>query len=150
MKGKFRGNRDFWAGIMFAAVGAVAIIMARDYPYGSTLRMGAGYFPTLLGAILILFGITIMVQGLRKGEAIEGSWSLRALFVLPAITVLFGVLLERTGFVPALAVLAFGSATAGSDFRWGEALLFTLFLTALSLAVFIWGLGLPYPLFKGF
>jgi hypothetical protein len=150
MKGKFRGNRDFWAGIMFAAVGVVAIIMARDYPYGSMLRMGAGYFPTFLGVILILFGITIMVQGLRKGEAIEGSWSLRALFVLPAITVLFGVLLERTGFVPALAVLAFGSATAGSDFRWGEALLFTLFLTALSFAVFIWGLGLPYPLFKGF
>ena len=150
MKGEIRSNRDFWAGVMFAAVGALAIIIARDYPYGSTLRMGAGYFPTLLGAILILFGIYLMVQGLRKGEKIEGTWSLRALIVLPAITVLFGVLLERTGFVPALAVLAFGSATAGSEFRWGEALLFTLLLTALALAVFIWGLGLPYPLFKRF
>lgn len=150
MKGEFRGNRDFWAGVMFFAVGAVAILIARDYPYGSMLRMGAGYFPTLLGGILILFGIYIMVKGLRKSEKIEGTWSLRALIMLPAITVLFGVFLERAGFIPALAVLAFGSAAAGSEFKWGEVLLFTLFLTALSLAVFIWGLGLPYPLFKRF
>jgi hypothetical protein len=150
MNGKFLGNRDFWTGVMFSTVGAAAILMARDYPYGSTLRMGAGYFPTLLGGILILFGIYIMVKGLRKSEKFEGAWSLRALIVLPAITILFGVLLERAGFLPALMVLAFGSAAAGREFKWGEALLFTLFLTILSLAVFIWGLGLPYPLFKGF
>jgi hypothetical protein len=49
-----------------------------------------------------------------------------------------------------MAVLTFGSAAASKEFRWGEVLLLTAFLTALSLAVFIWGLGLPYPLFKGF
>jgi hypothetical protein len=29
-------------------------------------------------------------------------------------------------------------------------LLLTVVLTGLSVAVFIWGLGLPYPLIKGF
>jgi hypothetical protein len=150
MKLEFRRNQDFWAGLMFLGIGAVAIFIARNYPFGRLLRMGAGYFPTLLGGVLILFGGYIMVKGLLKSEKVQGSWSIRAMIVLPVMIILFGLLMERAGFIPALAVLTFGSAAASKEFRWGEVLLLTAFLTALSLAVFIWGLGLPYPLFKGF
>ena len=150
MKLEFRRNKDFWSGLMFLAIGALAILIARNYTFGRLLRMGSGYFPTLLGWILVLFGIYIMAKGLRRNEKIEGNWSIRAVIVLPFIIVLFGVLLGRAGFIPALAALAFGSAAAGKEFRWGEALLLTAFLTALSVAVFILGLGLPYPLIKGF
>ncbi len=149
MKLEFRSNRDFWAGMMFFAIGVTAILIAREYPFGSTLRMGPGYFPILLGGILGLFGIYIMGKGLRRREKMQGNWSARAFIVLPVVTVLFGVLMERAGFVPALAVLVFGSAAAGSEFKWTEVLLLTLFLILLSLALFIWGLGLPYPLIKG-
>jgi len=150
MKLEFRRNQDFWAGLMFLGIGAVAIFIARNYPFGRLLRMGAGYFPTLLGGILILFGAYIMVKGLLKSEKVQGGWSIRAMIVLPVMIILFGLLMERAGFIPALAVLTFGSAAASKEFRWGEVLLLTAFLTALSLPVFIWGLGLPYPLFKGF
>jgi predicted PurR-regulated permease PerM len=47
-------------------------------------------------------------------------------------------------------VLIFGSASAGRDFKFVEILLLTVILTGLSVAIFIWGLGLPYPLIKGF
>jgi hypothetical protein len=150
MKLEIRSNRDFWAGLMFFVFGAVAIFVARDYPLGRLLRMGSGYFPILLGGILILFGIYIMAKGLRRNEKIQGNWSIRAVIVLPVIIVLFGALMERAGFIPALAVLTFGSAAAGKDFKWGEVLLLTAVMTMLSLAVFVWGLGLPYPLIKGF
>ena len=150
MKLEFRGNQDFWAGLMFLGIGAVAIFVARNYPLGRLLRMGAGYFPILLGGILILFGAYIMVKGMRKGGKVQGNWSIRAGILLPIMIVLFGVLMERAGFIPALAALAFGSAAAGKEFRWGEVLLLTAFLTVLSLAVFVWGLGLPFPLIKGF
>jgi len=150
MKLEFRRNQDFWAGLMFLGIGAVAIFVARNYPFGRLLRMGAGYFPTLLGWVLILFGAYIMVKGLRKAVKVQGSWPIRAVIVLPVMIVLFGILMERAGFIPALAALAFGSAAAGKEFRWGEVLLLTAFLTVLSLAVFVWGLGLPFPLIKGF
>jgi hypothetical protein len=150
MRLEFQNNRDFWAGLLFFVIGSMAVFIARDYPFGRLLRMGSGYFPTVLGGILILFGIYIMAKGLRRNEKILGGWSIRALILLPVMIVLFGVLMERAGFVPALAVLVFGSAAAGNEFKWGEVLLFSAFLTALSLAVFIWGLGLPYPLIKGF
>ena len=148
MKIKFRNSKDFWAGIMLIGTGAASIFIARDYPFGSTTRMGPGYFPSMLGGILVLFGIYVMVMGLRSNEKIQGSWSLRSLIVLPLSLVAFGVLMKYAGFIPALAALIFGSAAAGREFKFVEVLLLTVVLTVLSVAVFIWGLGLPYPLIK--
>ena len=54
--------------------------------------------------------------------------------------------MERAGFVPALLVLIFGSAAASTEFRFVEVAAAPSCLTALCVAVFIWGLGLPYPL----
>jgi hypothetical protein len=150
MKPAFLDNKDFWAGVMFAATGGAAVLMARAYPFGTTLRMGPGYFPIMLGALLVLFGLWFMAKGLRSHERIEGGWSLRALIVLPLSLLLFGLLVERAGFVPALAVLTFSSAAAGNEFRFGEVAIATAVLTALCVAVFVWGLGLPYPLLAGF
>jgi hypothetical protein len=149
MKLELQGNKDFWAGMMFAGTGAGAMFMARHYPFGTALRMGPGYFPIVLSGILILFGIYILLRGLRKNEKIQGNWSLRALIVLPLSIVVFGILMDLAGFIPALAALVFISAASGREFRFVEVLLLTLFLGALSVAMFIWGLGLPYPLIKG-
>jgi hypothetical protein len=147
---ELRSNKDFWAGAMLIAIGALAIFLARNYEFGSALRMGPGYFPVILGALLIVFGLYILATGLRSSEKIEGSWSIRGLIVLPIALLLFGALIDRAGFVPAMMVLIFGSATASTEFRFLEVLLFSIFLTALAVAVFIWGLGLPYPLFADF
>jgi hypothetical protein len=149
MKIELRNNKDFWAGVMLIAIGAAAIFIARSYPFGSTMRMGPGYFPSMLGGILILFGLYVMAVGLRKGEPITVHCSPRALIVLPLSLIGFGVLMTRAGFIPALALLIFGSASAGREFKFVEVLFLTLILTGLSVAVFIWGLGLPYPLIKG-
>ena len=148
MEPGFSRSKDFWAGVMFIGIGALAMFAARSYSFGTTLRMGPGYFPSMLGGILILFGLWIMAKGLRSSsERITGRWSARAMIVLPLSVVLFGVLIQRFGFIPALAVLIFGSAAAGEEFKLSEVLLLTAVLTVLSLTVFIWGLGLPYPLF---
>jgi hypothetical protein len=151
MQLEFRNNRDFWAGVMLIVVGAGSVIIARSYAFGTSLRMGPGYFPSVLGGGLVLFGLYLVVAGLKRYEKMEGgdSWSLRALIVLPLALVLFGVLMERAGFIPALIVLIFGSAAASTEFRLVEVLLLAIGLTAFSVALFIYGLGLPYPLLVG-
>lgn len=150
MKLECRHNKDFWAGIMLIATGAAAVIIARDYRFGTTLHMGPGYFPSVLGGTLVLFGIYVVAMGLRRNEKIKGSYSLRALILLPSSLVLFGVLMDHAGFIPALVALVFGSAAAGREFKFVEVLLLTVVLTVLSVATFIWGLELPYPLIRGF
>jgi hypothetical protein len=151
MQLEFRNNRDFWAGVMLIVVGAGSIIIARNYAFGTSLRMGPGYFPSVLGAGLVLFGLYLVVMGLRRYEKMEGgsNWSLRALIVLPLSLVLFGLLMEHAGFIPALLVLIFGSAAASTEFKLVEVLLLAVGLTAFSVVLFIYGLGLPYPLLTG-
>jgi hypothetical protein len=150
MKFALSKNKDFWAGMMLVAIGAAALFIARDYRFGSALRMGPGFFPTILSVILIAFGVCITAVGLRSGEKIQGNLSLRAFLLLPLSLVLFGVLMDLAGFIPALAVLVFVSAASGREFKSMEVLALTMVLTVASVALFIWGLGLPYPLLKGF
>ena len=144
-----RASQDLWAGVMLIATGVTAALVARGYPFGTVRRMGPGYFPTVLGCLLVLFGVYFAVRGCRHGEPLRGRWPLRALVLLPLALILFGLLMPRAGFVPALAVLVLGSASAGKEFRLAEVLLLTAFLTVLAVAVFVWGLGLPYPLLVG-
>jgi putative tricarboxylic transport membrane protein len=150
MKMAFLNKKDFWAGMMLLGIGAAAMFIARDYRFGSALRMGPGFFPTILGGILIAFGICIMAVGLKSGEKIEGSLSLRALIMLPLSLVLFGLLMQLAGFIPALVALVLMSAASGREFKLMEVLMLTVVLTVASVALFIWGLGLPYPLIKGY
>ncbi len=150
MKVSLSRNKDFWSGMMFIVIGAVAMFIARDYKFGSTLRMGPGFFPVILGGILVLIGLSVMVSGLRRSEAIQGSWSVRAMILMPLSLVLFGLLMELAGFIPSLAALIFVAASSGREFRFIEVFLVCLLLIGLSVGVFIWGLNLPYPLLKGF
>jgi putative tricarboxylic transport membrane protein len=141
-------NKRFLAGLMFLAIGAVAIWMAQDYPVGSALRMGPGYFPIVLSGIMILFGIYELVLGIMKSDPVKGTWSIRALIILPLAAVLFGILMEHGGFIPALVVLVFVSAAASNEFKFMEVLISAVVLTIGSVGLFIYGLGLPYPLFS--
>jgi hypothetical protein len=146
---KLPDSKDFWSGIMLIAIGAGALVIGRDYPFGTALRMGAGFFPLVLGTLLVLFGVFFTARGFRSHDRIEGGWSPRALVILPLAFVAFGLLMQHAGFVPALFVLIVGSAAAGTEFKLLEVLLLAAFLTAVCVAVFIWALGLPYPLFSG-
>src|SRR5215207_9881462 len=123
MQIELRDNTGFWAGLMLVGTGAAAIAIAGDYRLGTALRMGPGYFPSALGGILILLGIIVLAKGLRDPQPVEGRWSLRALVLLPLSLVLFGLLMQYAGFVPALLVLIVGSSAAGEEFNIVEALL---------------------------
>jgi hypothetical protein len=57
--------KDFYAGLLFVAFGVFAIIIARDYPLGTAARMGPGYFPRLLGMLLIVLGVALSLTALR-------------------------------------------------------------------------------------
>jgi len=147
---EWRTNKDLWAGLMYIGTGALGMWIARDYPFGSALRMGPGYFPTVLGGIMVAMGIYVLALGLRKDhEKIQGNWSIRALIVLPISMVVFGILMEEAGFIPAMAALIPISAAAGRDFKWLEVVPLTIALTIACAAGFIFALGLPYPLIKG-
>ena len=149
MRLKITSPEDFWGGLHFIAVGVVAIYLSRDYPMGSALRMGPGYFPTWLGGIMSAFGVVVFARSFfLQGEGM-GEWALRPLFVLAGSIVLYGLSLDylELGFVPALILLIIGCALAHKDVHWLETILLSIFLTMGCVALFIYIIGLPYRLF---
>ena len=67
-----RHPKDFWAGVLFASFGAAALVIAQSYPLGSAARMGPGYFPRMLGFLLLGARVDpgpALVQAPRTGGA---------------------------------------------------------------------------------
>lgn len=144
---QIKSQVDFWGGVLFIAFGLLAIIVARDYPMGSAMRMGPGYFPTYIGIALVAFGAWIAVDGFRKeGERI-GSFPWRAIVLLSIGFSTFAWSIDNLGFIPALAILIAATSLAGADFRWKEIAVEMVVLIAGCWAIFIYGLELPFPLF---
>ncbi|MGH8637271.1 MAG: tripartite tricarboxylate transporter TctB family protein [Burkholderiales bacterium] len=145
---KVANNADFWAGVMFILFGAAAVYMSRDYPMGSAMRMGPGYFPTYLGILMMLFGLGIGAKGLLKGSNPIGSWAFKPIIVLSIGVIVFGLLIDRVGFVPSLVALIILTTFAGREpVKWIEMTIVTAVLVVGAVAVFIYGIGLPYQLF---
>jgi hypothetical protein len=144
-----RNNRDFLAGLLFMVLGGLAVVLARDFPMGTTMRMGPGYFPTALGGILFLFGVYVLLRGIRSGEKVRGTWGWRPLALITLAIVLFGFLLDRLGMIPAALSMFFVAAAAGREFRFKEVLILAVVMTAFAATVFLYGLKLPYPLLPG-
>jgi hypothetical protein len=144
---KAKNQEDFWSGLMFIGFGIAAIVISRDYPMGSAMRMGPGYFPTGIGIGLILFGLVIGANGFRlKSESI-GGFPWRAMLFLAVGFASFAWGIDHVGFIVALAILIFLASLAGKEYRWGEVALLAVILIAGCWAVFIYALELPFPLF---
>ncbi len=143
-----RNQKDFWTGVLYVGLGAIAFFIARDYNFGSASRMGPGYFPRVLAALLVFFGILALVRGLRQSAPPIGAIAWKPAIIVLGSMAAFGFLLERAGLVIALVVLILGSAAASDRFRfeWRASLLAILLVVACVL-VFIKGLGLPMQAF---
>jgi hypothetical protein len=145
-----RNNKDFLAGLLMIAVGAGGFFMALDYPFGSALRMGPGYFPRVLAGILMTFGVYVLIRGLFTGEKVRGRWGWKPLAFIIVSLVAFGWIMQNYGLIPALVVMFVISTLGGHEFRWLEVLILTVVMSAFAVAVFVYGLGLPYPLWGNY
>ena len=141
--------KDFYAGLLFVAFGVFAIIVARNYPLGTAARMGPGYFPRLLGILLIVLGGALSLAALRgRGPALPG-WKWRPVSVVLLSVVAFGLVLTHAGLVLSTIGLIAVASTASREFRFKESLLSGVLLAALSVGVFVIGLKLQLPIWPG-
>ena len=147
-----RNPKDFWSGVMFAVIGfAFAIIVkVYDYPMGTASRMGAGYFPFVLGNLMGVLGLVIIVQALLTNGGPVGKFAWRPLFWVLLAFVIFGLTAKFLGLVIAILLLVVISSYGGHEHRWKEAIISSVILAATSIAVFVYGLKLPFPIWPEF
>lgn len=146
MHSMIRSPKDFCAGLIYLAIGLVAIFLGRELPMGTAIKMGPAYFPTVLGALLSLLGVASLVRSfMQKGEPIP-AFAWRPLLLITGATVVFGLLLRGAGFVIALPLFIVITAYASVNFRWIPTLVIAAIATILCALVFVKGLGVPMPL----
>lgn len=147
---KIRAPRDFWAGVMFAVIAAVAFVTARGYSLGTPTKMGPGYFPVALSLVLGALGLVLVARSLvLTGEPVE-RLHLRPVGVLVLAIVAFGLMIPKLGLAISLGTVTAFSAAAGTQFRLREVALLTLVVTLLSVAIFIYALRLPLAVWPSF
>jgi hypothetical protein len=136
---------------MFAGVGAFFVAWSlTHYAMGSALRMGPGYFPTVLGGLLVLLGAGILIKALALDGPKVAAFHFRPLLLVALAVVAYGYLMQPGGLAVATAAAVFIGALAGNEFKWKEVLVVAAVLVVFSWLVFVKGLTLPFPLCPAF
>ncbi len=136
------------AGGLFVLSGVFTLVLAWDYPVGDMRRMGPGWVPDALGFALVALGAAIGGLGFfaREGAKLPER-DMRPLACLLLGVAAFALLLEPAGLVAAIFACVGTARLAERPYRVAETFLLAAFLAALGAGIFVFGLGLPIPLF---
>lgn len=136
-----KNPQDFWAGVLFVVVGAIALWHGWKYPVGTIRQMGPGFVPRALSWTLLGIGAFLALRSVRAGGARITPCIVRAqVFILLSIVV-FGLTIERFGLAPAVVVATIVAALASRQTKWTETLALAILFAVASVLLFITLLG---------
>ena len=126
---------DLVGGLCLFALGAAILAIALTYNIGSATRMGPGYFPMVLGGLMMVLAALIALAALRPkpaapepdAEPVTVSWR-------PMIAVLLSTVI----------ISSLGDAKS----RWLGIAVLCVALPFATWLIFSRGLGMPIPLIK--
>jgi hypothetical protein len=137
-------RQNLIGGALSVAFGIFVLVIASSYPMGSPLRMGPGFFPCVVAVLIVLLGLTLMLNGLRSHPTVSSTpvqW--RSILAISLGVLLFAVSLERLGLVPATLMLVLVSSLAAPRWRPWRAAVLAVAVTALVYLVFVIVLQIP-------
>ncbi len=146
-------RRDLAGGALVTALGLGVTAVAHGYRLGTLRSMGPGYFPLLLGAILIVTGGLIALGGMRRAvpHAVTppaGSTDWRGGAAVLAGLVAFAVLGRWGGLLPASFASVFLAALGDRRNRPAIAAALAAVMTVVALVVFHLVLRVQLPLLR--
>ena len=156
-----KSQKDFFSGLMFMGVGAAFAWGATTYNVGTAARMGPGYFPLMLGVLMVVIGIAITFTALvveTEGGGKIGKWAWKPLFFIIASNVAFGILLAGVprfnipamGLMVAIYALVFIASMAEAGWKFKTTLILATALAIGSYLAFVMALKLQFPVWPAF
>ncbi|HEX6138658.1 MAG TPA: tripartite tricarboxylate transporter TctB family protein [Casimicrobiaceae bacterium] len=141
-----RSPKDFWSGALFIAIGIATLVLGSKYALGTAARMGPGYFPRILGILLIVLGGILAVRAMRTAGAPVSRVHWRPTLIVLGSVVLFGAIVRTLGVALSTVILIMTASAASHEFRPRESLVVGACLAALAVGVFVVGLQLQLPI----
>ena len=149
---RIRSPQDFVGGLFLILIAVLALVFSDNLPVGRAVSMGPGYVPRLLAWVLMSIGVLLAGRScVLHGPRLD-SWAIRPLVMLTISVLVFALLLERAGLVIAIFIAVGIARAAAPDFRPIPVLGLCAVLSAGSVGLFIYALGLPmraWPEFGG-
>lgn len=138
-------HKDIASGALFVLLGASYGGMAlTTLTIGSARNMGPGYFPIVLGGVLVGLGLAISLRGCFTGHGSPfGPIPWRGIIVIPVAMMLFAVFLNDLGLLPGIFLLTFISSCANPKVNLFKAGAVSLSIALFCTLVFAYGVRLP-------
>ena len=140
-----RHPKDFYSGVLFIAFGVAALVIGSNYALGTAARMGPGYFPRILGILLVRSAPYSRCARCGCREARYPRFGMAPYVDRIGSVVIFGFI-DRAGLFLSTVGLILGASVASHEFRWKEALASGIFFAVLAILVFVLGLKLQLPI----
>ena len=158
---RIKSQKDFFAGLLFLALGIGFAWGATTYNVGTGARMGPGYFPLMLGIVLAIIGaVEIFKASVIETETGDkvGKFVWRPVGFIVGANLAFGILLgglpsikvPAMGLIIAIFALTLIGARAGKEFKLKEVLILSAILAIGSYLVFILMLKLQIQVWPTF
>jgi putative tricarboxylic transport membrane protein len=147
---RIRNQQDFAAGLLFLAIASFALWIAWDYPTGTAVRMSSGYFPRLLCLPLLVIGAFVSLRALAIDGPAVTRVRLRPVVLVTAAIVVFAYSIQTLGVVLATTLLTVIGGYASPRVRLIEMIAAGAVLAVMMIAIFVWGIGLPIPVWPEF
>lgn len=142
---RVKSPQDLGAGLVFLAIGLAGLYFGSELAFGSSARMGPGYFPMLLSWLIILIGLIVGLRGMTvEGPPIERIQLRPISFILAAILI-FGFLIDAIGLALTAVAVTILAAYARREANLAETLMLGAGLALFTVLVFVYALGQPLP-----
>jgi hypothetical protein len=141
-------NGELLSGAIPMVLGVVCLVGSRNLHFGTLTHMGPGFVPISLSVLLFLFGVLILIRGLRSTTTSPPQWpALRPLIAISACPVLFALLIERAGLVISIIAVCVAARMAVPVTKNWEIVLVPAGTAAFCVGVFVIIMDLPLPVF---
>jgi hypothetical protein len=146
---RVKNPQDLGAGVVFMLIGLAGLYSGKDLAFGTASKMGPGYFPMILSALILALGVGVGLKALAiEGPGIEPIRLRPILFVVIAI-LMFGFLIDAVGLALTAVVLTVVAAYARREVNLIEVLLLGSGLAIFAVVVFVYALSQPLPAWWG-
>ncbi len=136
--------RDLVGGVLVGIVGLYFLAGALEMRIGSAMQMGPGYFPMVVGGLVIALGLAIVVLSFTaSGRLADVHW--RPMIAVLASIAGFALVLGQFGLIPAVVVGVCLSALGDRTSRPLPTLVLAVTAALGAWLAFSVGLGLQMP-----
>ena len=146
---RIKSPQDLGAAVLFFVFGTGGLWFGQVYSVGTTARIGPGYVPALMSWGLIVLGVILALRSLAiEGPKIEpGAWRPRLLILVSILA--FAVLIEKVGLAVTGAITVIVAGFAAREVRRTEVVILAVVFSALCVALFVYALKQPLPIWGG-